>query len=310
MCALQRGLGKGLEALLSSNTPDKSQESDIKQLRLQDVIPNRYQPRRHFSEDSLQELAQSISAKGVLQPILVRPLPDDDSSIQKFELIAGERRLRASQLAGIKRIPAIVRQMSDDESLVLAMIENLQREDLNPMDEAFGLASIQERLGINQEELAKTVGKSRPAVANSLRLLQLPDDIQAELRDGKLSAGHCRTLLGLDELDAQLTLRDIIIADQLSVRQTEQAVSYYKEHGQLPDTFNTPITRTPSARKPAAEPHSVLLNLQERMRETYSLRVAVKGSPEKGKVILSYKSQDEFDKLLEVLGMGTLEAAK
>ncbi len=306
MSAAQRGLGKGLEALLSSGGSDKSQDSDIKQIRLQDIVPNRYQPRKNFSEEGLAELAQSISARGVLQPILVRPLPDEGEptpGVKKYELIAGERRVRASQLAGKRSIPALVKPMSDEESLILAMIENLQREDLNPMDEAQGFASIQERLQISQEELSKMLGKSRPAVANSLRLLQLPLAIQEDVRESRLSAGHARSLLGIDKTDVQLDLRNLILNEQISVRQTEQAVAHYKRHGQLPaHTVSPSRTRTTSPVQPSAL-HATLASLQEQLQNNLKLKVALKGTPEKGKVTFSFSSPDELDILLNALGV-------
>lgn len=304
MCAAQRGLGKGLEALLSSSGSDKSQDGDVKQIRLQDIVPNRYQPRKHFSEESLTELSQSISAKGVLQPILVRPLPDDAApGAKKFELIAGERRVRASQLAGKRSIPALVKPMSDEESLVLAMIENLQREDLNPMDEAQGLASIQERLQINQEELAKTLGKSRPAIANALRLLQLPETIQDDLRESRLSAGHARSLLGIDDPAVQMELRDQIVKDQISVRQTEQAVAHYKNHGHLPEHFVSGVKPRSKGQASPSKTHASLVALQERIQNDLELKVTVKGTPEKGKVTFAYNSPDELRTLLHALGV-------
>jgi ParB family transcriptional regulator, chromosome partitioning protein len=304
MCATQRGLGKGLEALLSGSGSDKSHDGDVKQVRLQDIVPNRYQPRKHFSEESLTELSQSISAKGVLQPILVRPLPDDAAQgASKFELIAGERRVRASQLAGKRSIPALVRPMSDEESLVLAMIENLQREDLNPMDEAHGLASIQERLQISQDELAKTLGKSRPAIANSLRLLQLPEPIQDDLRESRLSAGHARSLLGIADPAVQMELRDQIVRNHLSVRQTEQAVTHYKQHGQLPDDSGIVSNTRNRGKTPPPAAHATLVSLQEKMQNALELNVTVKGSPEKGKVIFAFNSRDELRTLLRTLGI-------
>lgn len=304
MCAAQRGLGKGLEALLSSSGSDKSQDGDVKQIRLQDIVPNRYQPRKHFSEESLVELSQSISAKGVLQPILVRPLPDDATpGAKKFELIAGERRVRASQLAGKRSIPALVKPMSDEESLVLAMIENLQREDLNPMDEAQGLASIQERLQISQEELAKTLGKSRPAIANALRLLQLPESIQDDLRESRLSAGHARSLLGIDDPTEQMQLRDLIVNNQISVRQTEQAVAHYKTHGHLPEDLLKGVKQKSRGQTSRPEVHASLVALQDSIQNVLELAVTVKGTPEKGKITFAFNSPAELRTLLHALGV-------
>lgn len=297
----KRGLGKGLDALLKGvNEPAK--ESDIKHVTLQSIVPNPNQPRREFPEESLQELANSIKSQGVLQPILVRPSKDED--LGSYELIAGERRLRASKLAGLRTIPCIVKQLTDDESLTIAIIENLQREDLNAIDEALGLQQLQQRLDLSQEELAKQVGKSRPAVANALRLLQLPVEIQQDLRESNMSAGHARTLLPVDSHDVQTELRNRILDQGISVRQAESQVNYWKEHGELPPIDYTAPTAKPAS-KPAKKPplDQEMIDFQDRISQALECKIALKGNRDKGQLVINYDSTSKFDSLMQILGL-------
>ena len=212
------GLGKGLDALFMDNSIEEEAKSAVK-LKLNDIEPNRAQPRKSFDEEALEELANSISTHGVIQPLLVRPLADGG-----YQLIAGERRWRASRMAGLTEVPVVIREMSDSEAMELALVENLQREDLNPIEEAQGLALLMETYGLTQEQAAKRVGKSRPAVANSMRLLSLPQDVLAMVERGELSAGHARTILALDNAGQITALANEIIKKNLSVRETERAV--------------------------------------------------------------------------------------
>ncbi len=212
------GLGKGLDALFMDNSIEEEAKSAVK-LKLNDIEPNRAQPRKSFDEDALEELANSISTHGVIQPLLVRPLADGG-----YQLIAGERRWRASRMAGLTEVPVVIREMSDSEAMELALVENLQREDLNPIEEAQGLALLMETYGLTQEQAAKRVGKSRPAVANSMRLLSLPQDVLAMVERGELSAGHARTILALEDEKQISALAGEIVKKNLSVRETERAV--------------------------------------------------------------------------------------
>ena len=212
------GLGKGLDALFMDNSIEEEAKSAVK-LKLNDIEPNRAQPRKSFDEQALEELANSISTHGVIQPLLVRPLADGG-----YQLIAGERRWRASRMAGLTEIPVVIREMSDSEAMELALVENLQREDLNPIEEAQGLALLMETYGLTQEQAAKRVGKSRPAVANSMRLLSLPQEVLAMVERGELSAGHARTILALENAEQITALANEIIKKNLSVRETERAV--------------------------------------------------------------------------------------
>lgn len=222
------GLGKGLSAIFSEN--DTEDKNEIVTLKISQIEPNRTQPRRSFDEEALQELAGSIADHGVLQPILVRP-----QIYGGYQIVAGERRYRASRMAGLTEIPAIVRELSDSETMQLALIENLQRQDLSPMEEAQGYRTLMDTYGFSQEEVARTVGKSRSAVANTLRLLGLPEEIKPLLEDGKLSAGHARALLGLNDPKEIEAAAKKIVDESLSVRQAESLVKKLNSDAKKPE---------------------------------------------------------------------------
>ena len=209
------GLGKGLNAIFIEN--DNEDKSGGVTLNISEIEPNRSQPRKEFDENALSELAQSISEHGLLQPLLVRPLP-----LGGYEIVAGERRYRACRMAGLTEIPVIIRELDETQTMELALIENLQREDLTPLEEAEGYSVLIDEHNMTQEEVARSVGKSRPAIANALRLLKLPDAVKEYLKDGKISAGHARALLTLDSEDDMQELADLIVSKDLSVRQTEK----------------------------------------------------------------------------------------
>ena len=208
------GLGKGLNAIFIENDSEKGDGAVT--LNIAEIEPNRSQPRRSFDEQSIAELAESISAHGVLQPLLVRPLP-----LGGYEIVAGERRYRACRMAGVTEVPVIIRELTESETMELALIENLQREDLTPLEEAEGYSVLMNEHGFTQEAVAQSMGKSRPAVANALRLLRLPESIRELLRDEKISAGHARALLTLESEEQMQAVADEIIKKDLSVRQTE-----------------------------------------------------------------------------------------
>lgn len=209
------GLGKGLGAIFLEN--DNEDGGGSVTLNISEIEPNRSQPRKEFDEKALSELAESISKHGLLQPLLVRPL-----TLGGYQIVAGERRYRACQMAGLKDIPVIIRELGDIETMELALIENLQREDLTPLEEAEGYNVLMTEHGFTQDEVAQSVGKSRPAVANALRLLKLPNSIADYLKEGKISAGHARALLSLDNEKDMLELADLIVQKDLSVRQVEK----------------------------------------------------------------------------------------
>lgn len=209
------GLGKGLNAIFIEN--DSEDDRTTVTLKISEIEPNRSQPRKDFDEKALGELAESISKHGLLQPLLVRPL-----TLGGYQIVAGERRYRACRMAGITEVPVIIRELSDVETMEIALIENLQREDLTPIEEALGYQSLIEEHNFSQEEVAQSVGKSRPAIANALRLLKLPQSILDLLSEGKISAGHARALLTLDDESLMQQIAEEIIKKDLSVRQTEK----------------------------------------------------------------------------------------
>ena len=211
------GLGKGLSAIFVENESENTNE--VVTLKISQIEPNRRQPRRAFDDEALGELAQSISEHGVLQPILVRPMLHGG-----YQIVAGERRYRASRLAGLSEVPVIIRDLTDSETMQLALIENLQREDLSPLEEAEGYRTLAAEYGISHEDIAKTVGKSRSAVANAIRLLALPDEVKAMVDDGRLSAGHARTLLALEDKEKITPTAKKVAQEGLSVRETEALV--------------------------------------------------------------------------------------
>ena len=209
-----------MDALFLDNSAT-SNETGSTMLNINEVEPNRDQPRKNFNENALEELAKSIEQNGIIQPILVRPMADGS-----YQLIAGERRWRAARMAGLTEVPVTIREMSDEEASIFALIENLQREDLNPVEEAEGLKSLIESYGFTQEEAADKVGKSRTAVTNTLRLLKLPSPVRNLLSDGKITAGHARALLGLDDEKEMLKIAETVVSQDLSVRQVEKMVKY------------------------------------------------------------------------------------
>ena len=209
------GLGKGLDTIFAENETEDSNSSVM--LKISEIEPNRSQPRRDFDENSLSDLAQSISQHGLLQPLLVRPLP-----IGGYQIVAGERRYRACRMAGLTEVRVTIRELSDTETMELALIENLQREDLSPIEEALGYKALIDEHGFSQEEVATSVGKSRPAIANSLRILKLPDSVLEYVKQDKISAGHARALLMLDNEEDMLELAELIYKKDLSVRQAEK----------------------------------------------------------------------------------------
>lgn len=215
MAARKGGLGKGLDALFMENDVEDSENTVT--LKISEIEPNRSQPRHDFNEEALRELADSIANHGVLQPLLVRPLPEGG-----YQLVAGERRWRASRMAGLFEVPVIIRELSDSETMQISMIENLQRENLNPVEEALGYKKLIDDFGFTQEEISKSVGKSRPVVANSLRLLKLRQEILDMLSNEEISTGHARALLSIENVDEQLRIAQLINKNDLTVRDIER----------------------------------------------------------------------------------------
>lgn len=303
MAAPNRGLGRGLDALLGG-LPKDSKDPQVRLLRVADIKPNPKQPRRAFDETALGELADSIRSQGVLQPIMVRPHAQKRDS---YELVAGERRWRATQLAGLDEIPALIREMSEQESLAVALVENLQREDLNALEEAKGLFELQDRFGLSQEKLASYVGKSRSAVANTLRLLQLPDIMQQDVSGGELSAGHARALMSIADESVQMELRTRILEQGLSVRQAENQATYWKVNGELPKD-GTPTKRVKNEADTVGEADGakqeavrMLGSMENDIAHNLGVRVKCSGNAGKGRISLYFTSEEERDALLRAL---------
>jgi len=215
--AKKGGLGKGLDALFTENSVEEISGTSAVKLRLNEIEPNKEQPRKTFDEKALRELAESIERNGVLQPLLVRPMHDGS-----YQLVAGERRWRASRMAGLTEVPVVVKEMTDEQAMEIALVENLQREDLNPIEEAEGLKLLIDRYGLTQEDASARVGRSRPAIANSLRLLNLPEQVRTLARDGKLSAGHARALLSFSSQEEMIKVATDAVENDLSVREVER----------------------------------------------------------------------------------------
>lgn len=222
------GLGRGLDSLFADNSVDEINPS-VNKLRIMEIEPNHDQPRKDFDEKALSELAESIEQHGVLQPLVVRPLANG-----AYQLVAGERRWRAARIAGLTEVPVVIKELSDEEVIEIAMIENLQREDLNPLEEALGYRYMMDELGIMQEQAAEKVGKSRPAVANALRLLKLPDEVQEMIKNNLISPGHARALLGFDSEDMIIQTAKLIVKEDLSVREVETMVKNSKKAPKIP----------------------------------------------------------------------------
>lgn len=229
MAARKGGLGKGIDALIYDNSVDSSAGESVK-LSINEIEPNHDQPRKTFEPEALSELSESIKEHGVLQPLLVRPLADGS-----YRLVAGERRYRAARMAGLTEVPVTIREMTDEEESIFALIENLQREDLNVIEEAQGIKTLIDTFGLTQEEAAKRVGKSREAVTNLLRLLKLPEEISAYVKDGKISMGHARALLSFENKDEALGVVNMIIKDGISVREVERLAKSAQKEKKAPE---------------------------------------------------------------------------
>ncbi|HEV8642944.1 MAG TPA: ParB/RepB/Spo0J family partition protein [Methylomirabilota bacterium] len=274
----KRGLGRGLDALLGSAS---SSTESLTEIPVDQIDANPRQPRRAFDPASLDELAKSLKSAGMIQPVVVRRTPEG-----RWQLIAGERRWRAARQAGLERIPAVVREATDAESLELALVENLLREDLNPMEEADAYQQIVTEFGWTQEELAQRVGRDRSTIANCLRLLRLPRPIQEDLRAGRLTMGHARALLSLTDPAEQLKLRDEILAHSWSVRATEEGV---EKRRALPSP----------ARRRSVE----LAALEEAMQRALMTRVKIRGTERRGRIEITYATPDELERLAATFGI-------
>lgn len=302
------GLGRGLSALLGG-MGDMTGGPEVVVLPLSAVRANPKQPRRHFSDAALADLAGSIKEQGILQPVLVRPVRGEGPA--DYEIVAGERRWRAARLAGLTEIPALVKDVGDLESLALALIENLQREDLNPVEQAAGMRDLIDRFGLSQDDLAKRLGMSRPAVANTLRLLQLPDAMRDGLTAGLMTAGHARAILSLDDEAARETLWARIRDEKLSVRQTEDMAAIYKQTGRFPEAAaslpEAPRTRATASKKAV---DARLAELQGELASRFALRVHVAGTSGRGRITFHFESEGQLSGLVERLGLDAADVGK
>ena len=294
----ERGLGRGLGSLLSSLPENNSEET--RKLALTQLVPGKHQPRKIFDNAALAELAASIRNQGVIQPLLVRQLP---GMPQRYEIVAGERRWRASKLAGLTEVPVIVTEYTDKEAMTVALVENLQREDLNPLEEAEALQALREAHNLSQEALAEQLGKSRSAVANSLRLLQLPPSFQEGLVRGDITAGHARALLSVNDVDLRGELYAAIIEHHLSVREAEAAADTCKRTGKLPEKLMPAMGQT-NAPRPARTPKpQSLKDLQALLRQNSGMRATISGDETKGRIQIPYTSPEELARIMEMLGI-------
>ena len=282
-----KGLGRGLDSLLASGDAggdDKLTTLDITQIR-----PGRYQPRRVMGEEELHELAESIRAQGLIQPVIVREL-----GLSDYELIAGERRWRACQLAGLTEIPAVIKAVNDEAALAMGIIENIQRADLNPVEEAQGYKRLVDEFGLTHENLAQAVGKSRSAISNSLRLLSLPEQIQQHINQGLLEMGHARALITLPVL-AQLQLAEAAIREAWSVREMERQAQAWQQ--------NVPL----SAQKASKAVDADVLRLQDAIADKLGLAVKIQANQQqKGKLVLHFNNAEEFQQMLNALNLDQL----
>ena len=303
------GLGKGLSALLGDKSkgdapadapvPEKAttpqpilpdgEVNSVQRVDINLVQPCPSQPRKSFDRDALESLAVSITANGIIQPLVVREKNDG-----QFELIAGERRWRAAQIAKLDTVPVVVREASDAQVLEMALVENLQREDLNPIEEAMGFSLLIEAFGITQEDAAQRIGISRAAVTNSLRLLKLPEEVQAHLRTGQLSVGHAKVILSLDNAAQQQLATERVLKESLTVRETETLVDEL--------TDDTPATTKDKKTKTAAREVHVT-SLENRLKETLGTKVSLTYREGKGTLNIKYFSDDDLERILNMLGL-------
>lgn len=293
----KKGLGKGLDSLIPDNksmksvTSEKTVESKedaaaksgVQVMKINEVEPNRDQPRKNFDEDALLELSDSIKQFGVLQPLLVRKRKD------YYEIIAGERRWRAAKLAGVKEVPVIEKEYTDQEILEIGLIENIQRENLNPIEEAIAYKRLLEEFNLKQDEVAERVSKSRTAVTNSMRLLKLSDKVQQMIIDDMISTGHARALLAIDDPEFQYTLANKIFDEKLSVRETEKLVKEIKNPKKLKE------------KKPVANSF-IYQDLEEKMKSVFGTKVSIASKGKgKGKIEIEYYSDDELEHLFDMI---------
>ncbi|MFC7319890.1 ParB/RepB/Spo0J family partition protein [Halobacillus campisalis] len=274
---MAKGLGKGLDSIFTDSHARDAEE--LEEVKVQECRPNPYQPRKHFTASAIEELAQSIKEHGVLQPLIVR------KSIKGYEIVAGERRFRAASQAGLEYIPVIIRQMSDNEMMEVALLENLQRENLTPIEEAQAYQNLIKELGVTQEELSQRLGKSRSHIANLVRLLNLSPEVMRKINEGTLSMGHGRAILGLKDKGQLPAVLQIIERDQLNVRQVEKLILDYNE-------------RKPKRKKPAAEKDIFLKEREATLKERLGTDVTIHKGKKKGKIEIEFFDDEDLERIL------------
>lgn len=280
---MAKGLGKGINALFSTSM-EVGNEEVVQEVKVTQLRTNPYQPRKTFAPEAITELKESILTHGILQPIIVR------KTIKGFEIVAGERRFRAAKEAKFSTVPVVVRELNEQQMMEIALLENLQREDLTPIEEAFAYQSLLDHLKITQEQLAKRLGKSRPHIANHLRLLSLPKHVQDLISGGELSMGHGRTLLGLKKKEKLNAVVEKVIAEELNVRQLEALISQ----------INQNVPRETS--KPPKKEKDIFIKEQESfLRERFGTSVSIKQNKKKGKIEIEFFSNDDLERILELL---------
>lgn len=289
------GLGRGLDALFADvpvkepipatkgpSGENKKEDSDtVQYIKIHDIMPNVNQPRKTFNEDKIEELSNSIKEHGIIQPIVVR------KKEKGFEIVAGERRWRAAIKAGLPQVPCLIREFNDEQNMLIAIIENMQREDLNPIEEAEGLYQMTETFGMTQEQVSKSVGKSRPYITNALRLLKLPEYIKESVSQGEISAAHGRTLVTMTDEEKRKELWEKIVKGNLSVRETEK----------LAATSGKKLQKKPLKKGKTAD----VLKVEEELKEALGTRVTINGTGSKGKIEIEFYSIDERERLIELL---------
>ncbi len=278
-----KALGRGLGSLFSEM--EIADDEVVKHVSLKELRPNPYQPRKKFGDASLKELSQSIKEHGVIQPLIVR------KSIRGYEIVAGERRFRAAKEADLESVPVVIRELTDDQMMEIALIENLQREDLNPIEIAQAFKKLMEHLSLTQEQLAEKVGKSRPHVTNFLRLLQLPESIQEYVSRGTLSMGHARALLGVKDLEIQKSLVEKVIKEKASVRELEEWIS----------NINQQKTKKEKTKEKKTFVSPVIRQYEDLLQQFLSTPVRIKQGRQKGKIEIEYYSERELERLIELL---------
>lgn len=287
-----RGLGKGLEALFSNSEIDtkeisveqteESEEKGISFVDVNDIKPNQNQPRKTFDEEKLEELASSIKEHGLIQPVILR------KSDKGYEIVAGERRWRACRKAGLKKLPCIIKELTDEQNMLLAIIENMQREDLNPIEEAEGLNQMITSFGMTQEQVSKSVGKSRPYITNALRLLKLPEQVREFVSEEKLTTGHARAIAGIGDPEKQIQIAEYAVKNDLSVREIEKLI---REE-------NAAKKRSPRKK---AEKSADVKRVEEDLKHIMGTKVNLSQSGKKGKIEIEYYSREELERLIDLL---------